>query len=53
MIRGSNREVNQAPAMGIARDKGFRVSGMIVSPRFYEMAPLIAAERAKRRIELG
>ena len=53
MICGTDRAVEQALAMGLARSKVFRVSGMILNPRFYEIPPLSAEERAKRRAELG
>ena len=53
MICGTDRAVEQALGMGLKKSKVFRVSGMILNPRFYEMAPLSAEERAKRRVELG
>ncbi len=53
MICGSDRAVQQALAHGLDPKKIFRVSGMILNPRFYEIAPLSADERARRRIELG
>jgi UDP-N-acetylglucosamine:LPS N-acetylglucosamine transferase len=53
MICGTDRAVEQALGMGLAKSKVFRVSGMILNPRFYEMAPLTAEERAKRQVELG
>jgi UDP-N-acetylglucosamine:LPS N-acetylglucosamine transferase len=53
MICGTDRAVEQALGMGLTKSKVFRVSGMILNPRFYEMAPLGAEERAKRRVELG
>jgi 1,2-diacylglycerol 3-beta-galactosyltransferase len=53
MICGTDRAVEQALGMGLKRTKVFRVSGMILNPRFYEMPPLSAEERAKRRLELG
>jgi UDP-N-acetylglucosamine:LPS N-acetylglucosamine transferase len=53
MICGTDRAVGQALGMGLAKSKVFRVSGMILNPRFYEMAPLSVEERAKRRVELG
>jgi 1,2-diacylglycerol 3-beta-galactosyltransferase len=39
--------------MGHAEDKIHRVSGMILNPRFYEIAPLSAEERAAARAKLG
>ncbi len=53
MICGTGRAVEQALGMGLKRSKVFRVSGMILNPRFYDMPPLSAEERAKRRVELG
>jgi UDP-N-acetylglucosamine:LPS N-acetylglucosamine transferase len=53
MICGTDRAVEQALRMGLAKSKVFRVSGMILNPRFYEMAPLSGEERAKRRMEIG
>ncbi|MGB7760415.1 MAG: glycosyltransferase [Bryobacteraceae bacterium] len=52
-ICGSDRAVEQARAMGHAADRILRASGMILSPRFYEMAPLGAEERAAARRALG
>jgi 1,2-diacylglycerol 3-beta-galactosyltransferase len=52
-ICGSAKAVEQALAMGHAEDKVHRVSGMILNPRFYEMAPLAAGERAAARASLG
>src|ERR1035438_5348041 len=51
-ICGSAKAVKQALAMGHAEDKVHRVSGMILNPRFYEMAPLAAGERAAGRASL-
>lgn len=53
MICGSDKAVQQALGHGLNPKKVFRVSGMILNPRFYEIAPLTAEERAKRRVELG
>jgi UDP-N-acetylglucosamine:LPS N-acetylglucosamine transferase len=53
MICGTDRAVEQALGMGLKRSQVFRVSGMILNPRFYEMPPLSAEECAKRRVELG
>jgi len=52
-ICGSAKAVEQARAMGHAEDKIHRVSGMILNPRFYEIAPLSAEERAAARSKLG
>ena len=52
-ICGSAKAVEQAHAMGHAPDKVHRVSGMILNPRFYEIAPLSAEERATERAKLG
>jgi 1,2-diacylglycerol 3-beta-galactosyltransferase len=52
-ICGSAKAVEQARAMGHAGDKVHRVSGMILSPRFYEIAPLSAEERGSARARLG
>jgi 1,2-diacylglycerol 3-beta-galactosyltransferase len=52
-ICGSDRAVEQARSMGHAADRVLRASGMILSPRFYEMAPLSVEERAAARRALG
>jgi 1,2-diacylglycerol 3-beta-galactosyltransferase len=52
-ICGSAKAVEQARATGHADDKVHRVSGMILNPRFYEIAPLSAEERAAARAKLG
>jgi Glycosyltransferase family 28 C-terminal domain len=52
-ICGSSKAVEQARAMGHAEDKLHRVSGMILNPRFYEIAPLAAEARAAARASLG
>jgi 1,2-diacylglycerol 3-beta-galactosyltransferase len=52
-ICGSAKAVEQARAMGHAEDKVHRVSGMILNPRFYEITPLSAEERAAARAKLG
>ena len=52
-ICGSEKAVEQARAMGHAEDKVHRVSGMILNPRFYEIAPLTAEQRAAARATLG
>ena len=52
-ICGSAKAVEQALAMGHAQDKVHRVSGMILNPRFYEIAPLSAEDRSAARAKLG
>jgi 1,2-diacylglycerol 3-beta-galactosyltransferase len=52
-ICGSAKAVEQALAMGHAEDKVHRVSGMILNPRFYEIAPLSAEDRSAARARLG
>ncbi|MBZ5576913.1 MAG: galactosyldiacylglycerol synthase [Acidobacteriia bacterium] len=53
LICGSDRAVEQALAMKHAESKVFRVSGMILNPKFYEMAPLSAEQRAAEQARLG
>lgn len=53
MVCGSDRAVQQALAHGLDPKKVFRVSGMILNPRFYEITPLSAEERARQRAGLG
>ena len=52
-ICGSDKSVSQARALGHPAEKVHRVSGMILNPRFYEIAPLSDAERAAERARLG
>jgi hypothetical protein len=52
-ICGSAKAVEQAHGMGHAEDKVHRVSGMILNPRFYEIAPLSGEARAAARAKLG
>jgi 1,2-diacylglycerol 3-beta-galactosyltransferase len=52
-ICGSAKAVEQALVMGHAEDKVHRVSGMILNPRFYEIAPLAGELRAAARAKLG
>ena len=52
-ICGSDQAVEQALALGHPGTKVHRVSGMILNPQFYEMAPLRTAERAEKRANLG
>jgi 1,2-diacylglycerol 3-beta-galactosyltransferase len=53
LICGSAKAVEQALGMGHAEDKVHRVSGMILNPRFYEIAPLAGEPRAAARAKLG
>jgi len=52
-ICGSEKAVEQALDMGHDPSRVHRVSGMILNPRFYEIAPLRPAERAEARAALG
>jgi Glycosyltransferase family 28 C-terminal domain len=52
-ICGTERAVNQALEMGHPRERVFRVSGMILNPRFYELPPLNPEARARERATLG
>jgi len=52
-ICGSDKAVEQALAMGHAAARVYRVSGMILNPRFYQVQPLPAADRASQRCKLG
>jgi hypothetical protein len=52
-ICGSDRAVNQALAVGYERANVFRVSGMILNPSFYEIAPLAGEDRAAAQARLG
>jgi UDP:flavonoid glycosyltransferase YjiC (YdhE family) len=52
-ICGSDRAVEQARALGHAPERVFRASGMILSPRFYEIPPMGAAERSAARRAMG
>ncbi|HUK30139.1 MAG TPA: glycosyltransferase [Candidatus Acidoferrum sp.] len=48
LICGTERAVEQARAFGYGDDRIFKVSGMILNPRFYETPELdVAAERVK------
>lgn len=53
LICGTDKAVEQSLAMGHAPTRVIRVSGMILNPGFYEIAPLTAEERAAARIRLG
>jgi 1,2-diacylglycerol 3-beta-galactosyltransferase len=52
-ICGSAKAEEQARAISPAPEKIHRVSGMILNPRFYEIAPLSGSERAAERARLG
>lgn len=49
-ICGTNRAVEQALSLGHAKDRLFRVSGMILRPEFYETAQV---DRSEERVKLG
>ena len=53
VICGTDKAVEQALALGHAPSRVFRVSGMILNPGFYEIAPLAPEERAAARAQLG
>jgi hypothetical protein len=53
LICGSDKAVAQARALGHPDSRIFRVSGMILNPRFYEIAPLTPQDRAAARAQLG
>ncbi len=52
-ICGTDKAVQQAFALGHPPERVYRVSGMILDPRFYEIEPLGAAERDAARAGLG
>jgi UDP-N-acetylglucosamine:LPS N-acetylglucosamine transferase len=52
-ICGSEKAVEQARAMGHSNDHIHRVSGMILNPAFYEIAPLTQEQRAAALKSLG
>lgn len=52
-VCGSDKAVEQALALGHARDQIHQVSGMILNPGFYDVAPLTRGERARARAGLG
>jgi UDP-N-acetylglucosamine:LPS N-acetylglucosamine transferase len=52
-VCGTDKAVEQALAMGHPADRVHRVSGMILNPRFYDIPPITAAERAPAREALG
>jgi UDP-N-acetylglucosamine:LPS N-acetylglucosamine transferase len=53
VVCGSDKAVEQALAMGHAPAMVHRVSGMILNPRFYEIAPLTPQARKEARAALG
>jgi Glycosyltransferase family 28 C-terminal domain len=53
VICGTDKAVEQALALGYERSHVFRVSGMILSPSFYELTSLGTEERAAARAGLG
>jgi 1,2-diacylglycerol 3-beta-galactosyltransferase len=53
LICGSDKAVEQAVELGHDRSKIFQVSGMILNPAFYEIAPLTTEQRAAARAALG
>jgi UDP-N-acetylglucosamine:LPS N-acetylglucosamine transferase len=53
VVCGSERAVEQALSMGHAGRNVHRVSGMILNPRFYEIAPVSSGERTAARAKLG
>jgi 1,2-diacylglycerol 3-beta-galactosyltransferase len=53
VICGSDKAVEQAMEMGHAPAMVHRVSGMILNPKFYELAPLTAEARKEARADLG
>ena len=52
-VCGSDKAVEQARALGHDESHVFRVSGMILNPSFYEIAPLTPEQRAAERTRLG
>jgi len=50
LICGTHKAVEQARAMGHRTDKVFRVSGMVLRPKFYEP---VDADRRAERVRLG
>jgi hypothetical protein len=53
VICGTEKAVQQALALGHPPSRVFRVSGMILNPAFYDIAPLTAQERVAARARLG
>jgi len=52
-ICGTSKAVEQARAMGHDPSRIFPVSGMILNPGFYEIAPLTPEQRARALQEMG
>jgi UDP-N-acetylglucosamine:LPS N-acetylglucosamine transferase len=52
-ICGTAKAVEQALALGHPPERVYRVSGMILDPRFYEIQPLTGQQRAEARAALG
>jgi 1,2-diacylglycerol 3-beta-galactosyltransferase len=52
-ICGSDKAVEQARGMGHPAEKVLGASGMILSPRFYDLPPLSPAKRDEARAALG
>lgn len=50
VICGTDKAVEQAYSFGHAKDRVFKVSGMILRPAFYEAAPI---DRAAERLKIG
>ncbi len=50
LICGTDKAVEQAKAMGYGEGRVFRVSGMILRPQFYDLAPI---DQCKQRSEFG
>ena len=53
VICGSDKAVEQSLAMGIPSAMVHRVSGMILNPQFYDLAPLSPVARNQARAGLG
>jgi UDP-N-acetylglucosamine:LPS N-acetylglucosamine transferase len=53
VICGSDYAVQQALAMGHAKHNVYRVSGMILNPKFYALAPQSEEDRIRERAKLG
>ena len=53
VVCGSEKAVQQALALGYKPERVHQVSGMIISPRFYDIEPLTPSERVRARGGLG
>ncbi|MBV9746427.1 MAG: galactosyldiacylglycerol synthase [Acidobacteriia bacterium] len=53
VICGTDRALEQALALEHQRTNLFRVSGMVLNPNFYEIAPLTPEARSAERAKLG